>query len=221
MWTAIADDPLVFMTNTKFLQEHNLQPPASWDDLLNPAYKGMLQMADARTSGTAVTRIFSILQVNNRNEDEGLRLHEEAAPEHSGLHQERRRRNGAGRPRAGGRRHLLHRRCAVHQAKGYDVQITFPKEGIGSAAECIGLVKGNKNGAAARKLIDWAASPDMQSLLAPRRSTSCPPIPKVAPDPDLAAVLKGAKIIEIDDRWAGDNRKRIIDRWVAEVLNAG
>src|SRR5712671_8177620 len=40
MWTAIADDPLVFMTNTRFLQEHNLQPPASWDDLLNPAYKG-------------------------------------------------------------------------------------------------------------------------------------------------------------------------------------
>src|SRR5258708_35464206 len=68
-WTAIADDPLVFMTNSKFLQEHNLQPPASWDDLLNPAYKSMLQMADARTSGTAVTRIFSILQVNNRNED--------------------------------------------------------------------------------------------------------------------------------------------------------
>ena len=30
----------------------------------------MLQMADARTSGTAVTRIFSILQVNNRNEDQ-------------------------------------------------------------------------------------------------------------------------------------------------------
>ena len=26
-------------------------------------------MADARTSGTAVTRIFSILQVHNRNED--------------------------------------------------------------------------------------------------------------------------------------------------------
>ncbi len=47
-----------------------------------------------------------------------LRLHEEAAPEHSGLYQERRRRHGAGRPRAGGRRHLLHRRCAVHQAEG-------------------------------------------------------------------------------------------------------
>src|SRR5258708_17949337 len=72
MWTAIADDPLVFMTNSKFLAEHNLQPPASWDDLLNPAYKSMLQMADARTSGTAVTRIFSILQVNNRDEEAGF-----------------------------------------------------------------------------------------------------------------------------------------------------
>ena len=38
-WTAIADDPLVFMTNNKFLKEHNLKPPASWDDLLDPAYK--------------------------------------------------------------------------------------------------------------------------------------------------------------------------------------
>ena len=71
-WTAIADDPLVFMTNTQFLKQHNLQAPASWDDLLNPAYKNMLQMADARTSGTAVTRIFSILQVNNRDEDKAF-----------------------------------------------------------------------------------------------------------------------------------------------------
>src|SRR5207344_3283213 len=59
-WTAIADDPLVFKTN-------NLQPPASWGDLLNPAYKNSLQMADARTSGTAVTRIFSVLEVYDRN----------------------------------------------------------------------------------------------------------------------------------------------------------
>src|SRR5664279_5578388 len=51
-WTAIADDPLVFMTNDKFLKENNLKAPASWDDLLAPPYKNMLQMADARTSGT-------------------------------------------------------------------------------------------------------------------------------------------------------------------------
>src|ERR1044072_9280797 len=71
-WTAIADDPLVFMTNAKFLAENKLQPPASWDDLTHPAYKGMLQMADARTSGTAVTRIFSVLEVNGRDEEKAF-----------------------------------------------------------------------------------------------------------------------------------------------------
>ncbi len=71
-WVAIADDPLVFMSNTKFLKEHGLKSPASWDDLLNPAYKNMIQMADARTSGTAVTRIFSILEVFGRDEDKAF-----------------------------------------------------------------------------------------------------------------------------------------------------
>jgi iron(III) transport system substrate-binding protein len=221
MWTAIADDPLVFMTNTKFLLEHNLQPPASWDDLLNPAYKSMLQMADARTSGTAVTRIFSILQVHNRDEDAAfaymkkLRQNIQAYTKSGG---------GGTVPvglgqAAGGIFFIVD--ALFTKQKGYDVQISFPKEGIGSAAECIAIVKGNKNGGAARKLIDWAASPDMQSLLAPSKINFLPAHPKVAPDPDLAAVLKQAKIIEIDDKWAGDNRKRIVDRWVAEVLNAG
>jgi len=221
MWTAIADDPLVFMTNTKFLQEHNLQPPAAWDDLLNPAYKSMLQMADARTSGTAVTRIFSILQVHNRDEDAAfaymrkLRQNVQAYTKSGG--------GGTvpvGLGQAGGGIFFIVDALFTRQ-KGYDVQISFPKEGIGSAAECIGLVKGNKSGDAARKLIDWATSPEMQSLLAPAKINFLPAHPKVAPDPDLAAVLKQAKIIEIDDRWAGDNRKRIVDRWVAEVLNAG
>jgi len=221
MWTAIADDPLVFMTNTKFLQEHNLKPPASWDDLLNPAYKGLLQMADARTSGTAVTRIFSILQVNNRDEDAAfaymkkLRQNIQAYTKSGG---------GGTVPvglgqAAGGIFFIVD--ALFTRQKGYDVQISFPKEGIGSAAECIALVKGNKNGPAAKKLIDWATSPEMQSLLAPAKINFLPAQSKVDPDPDLAAALKDAKIIEIDDKWAGDNRKRIVDRWVAEVLNAG
>ncbi len=71
-WIAIADDPLVFMSNDKFIKENGLKPPASWNDLLAPAYKNMLQMADARTSGTAVTRIFSVLEVNGRDENKAF-----------------------------------------------------------------------------------------------------------------------------------------------------
>src|SRR3979409_74746 len=166
-WTAIADDPLVFMTNTQFLKQNNLQAPASWDDLLNPAYKNMLQMADARTSGTAVTRIFSILQVNNRNEDAGFAYMKKLRQNIQAYNKT----GGGGTipvglgQAAGGIFFIVD--ALFTKQKGYDVQISFPREGIGSAAECIGLVKGNKSGEAARKLIDWATSPAMQSLLAP------------------------------------------------------
>ena len=39
LWVAMADDPLVFMSNNKFLKDKGLKPPASWEDLLDPAYR--------------------------------------------------------------------------------------------------------------------------------------------------------------------------------------
>ena len=88
------------MTNDKFLKENNLKAPASWNDLLAPPYKNMLQMADARTSGTAVTRIFSVLEVNGRDENKAFAYMKKLRPERAALHEERRRRHAAGRASA-------------------------------------------------------------------------------------------------------------------------
>ena len=219
-WTAIADDPLVFMTNAGFLKTNSLKPPASWDDLLNPAYKDSLQMADARTSGTAVTRIFSVLEVNDRNEDKAfaylkkLRSNVQVYTKSGG---------GGTLPvglgqAAGGIFFIVD--ALETKAKGYDVVISFPKEGIGSSAEAIALIKGAKNPEAAKKLIDFATSAAMQSKLSEYKVNFVPASPDVKTDPALVEVLKGAKIFPIDDAYAGVNRKRIIERWVKEVLPA-
>jgi len=218
-WVAIADDPLVFMSNNKFLKENNLKPPASWEDLLHPAYKNMLQMADARTSGTAVTRIFSILEVNSRDETKAFD------------YLKKKRRNvqlytksggggtlpvGLGQAGAG----IFFIVDALDtKAKGYDVSVSFPKEGIGTAAEAIALIKGAKNPALGKKLIDWAASPAMQLHFAKYKINFVPAHPDVKIEPSLAEVLAGAKIFPIDDVYAGANRKRVVERWVNEVLN--
>jgi iron(III) transport system substrate-binding protein len=219
-WVAIADDPLVFLSNRQFLRENKLEPPRSWEDLLRPEYKGMLQMADARTSGTAVTRIFSILEVNGRDEDKAF------------AYMRKLRRNVQVYTKSGGGGTLP---VGLGQAaagiffivdaietrnKGYDVEISLPREGIGSAAEAIALIKGAKNPEAARKLIDWATSPAMQSLLAPNRINFVPAHPDVATEASLAEVLKRGKVFPIDENYAGANRKRMVDRWIAEVLNA-
>ena len=217
-WTAIADDPLVLMTNQKFLTENKLLPPASWDDLLNPAYKNMLQMADARTSGTAVTRIFSVLEVNGRDEEKAfaylkkLRANVQLYTKSGG---------GGTLPvglgqAAGGIFFIVD--ALDTKAKGYDVVISFPKEGIGTSAEAIALIKGAKNADAGKKLIDWATSPDMQRLFAKHKINFVPAHPDVKTEASLAEVLKGATIFAIDDAYAGANRKRIVERWVAEVL---
>ena len=97
--------------------------------------------------------------------------------------------------------------------------ISFPAEGIGTAAEGIALIKGAKNPAPARKLIDWAASPAMQGLFAKYKINFVPAHPDVQVEASLAAVLKGAKIFPIDADYAGANRKRIVERWISEVLN--
>src|SRR5205814_10689825 len=102
---------------------------------------------------------------------------------------------------------------------GDDVTRSFRHEGISAAAEGIAPIKGAKNPELRKKLIDWATSPAMQALFAKYKINFVPAHPDVALDPSLAAVLKGAKIFPIDADYAGANRKRIVDRWVAEVLN--
>ncbi len=218
-WVAIADDPLVFMTNAKFLAENKLKAPASWDDLLHPAYRNMLQMADARTSGTAVTRIFSVLEVNGRDEGKAFAYMKKLRPN---IQLYTKSGGGGTLPvglgQAGGGIFFIVDALDT-KAKGYDVVISFPKEGIGTAAEAIALVKGAKNAALGRKLIDWASSPDMQNLLAKHKINFLPAHPDVAVEPGLAAVLKDAKVFPIDADYAGANRKRMVERWIAEVLN--
>jgi iron(III) transport system substrate-binding protein len=217
-WVGIADDPLVFMSNKKFLEERKLNPPASWQDLLDPAYKGMIQMADARTSGTAVTRIFSILEVFGRDEDKAfdymkkLRANVQVYTKSGG--------GGTipvGLGQAGAGIFFIVDALKTQQ-EGYDVVVSFPKEGIGTSTEAIALIKGAKNPEAGKKLIDWASSPAMQNLFAKYKINFVPAHPDVKTEPSLAAVLKGANIFPIDIDFAGQNRKRLVDLWVNKVL---
>jgi len=217
-WIGVADDPLVFMFNAKLLKEKNLAAPTSWQDLLHPAFKGQLQMADARTSGTAVTRIFSILEVNGRNEDRAFEYMKKLRDQ---IQVYTKSGGGGTLPvglgqAAGGIFFIVD--ALKTKQEGYDVVISFPREGIGSAVEAVALIKGARNPELGKKLIDWAAGPAMQNLYAARKINFLPAHPDVKTEAGLAALLKEAKIIAIDEAWAGENRKRMVDRWVNEVL---
>ena len=120
-----------------------MKAPESWQDLLDPAYKNSLQMADARTSGTATERIYSLIAVYGVDGafDYQKKLHQNIQ-----LYTK----SGAGGAlpiaqgqAASGIFYLVDALDIVQQ--GYPVVITYPKEGVTFGIEATGIVEGAKN----------------------------------------------------------------------------
>ena len=215
-WVATTQNPLVFISNKEFLKELHLEPPSSWYDLLDPAYKGMIQISDPRTSGTAVERVFSILEVFQRDEERAFTYMKQLRAQVQEY-----TKSGTGvsvKLGQAGAGIVVLAVALEYQQEGFDIVTSFPKEGVGTSIWTISLMKGARNPEAGRKLIDWATSPAMQNLYGKYKLNLLPVHPDVKIEPDLAKLLEGANIFPIDDVFVGENRERITDRWVREVL---
>jgi len=216
-WLGLARDPLVFMTNTNFLRQHNMKPPTSWFDLLNPVYKGQIQFANPQASGTGVARVATLVLLMG---EEKAFEYMKALDKNVAVYTE----HGAGGAipiatgqAATGTFFIVDALDIVD--KGYPVVVTFPKEGTSETVEAIALIKGAKNAELGRKLIDWAVSDKMQSLYAQLRINFLPTSPGAAVPPTVALTLKRAKFIKYDLQWVGENRKRLVDKFVREILS--
>jgi len=217
-FTAVAKNTLVFMSNAKLLQEKGLKPPTSWNDLLDPAYKGQIQTADARTSGTALTRILSIYYAFGRDETKTFDYQKKL---HQNVQVYTKSGGGCTIPAALGQAVV----CIAHmpdameaKKKGYDMVVTFPSEGVAAVIEGVALVKGARNRELATKFIDWTFSKDMQDLLDKHQVYMLPTLPDASIDAGVAALMKEAKLLPVDLEWVGKNRKRLVERWVNEVI---
>lgn len=214
-WTGVAMNPICFMFNRPFLEKNALEPPASWQDLLDPVYHNGLIMADARTSGTAVSRLFSLVLAMGENEafayqkklDENMQQYTKSGA------------GGAlsiGRGQAAGGVFFLVDALEMQQT-GYDIVISYPREGVVYGVEAMGLVKGAKNPELAKRFLDWAASPDMQRLYEREKINLIPTHPEVTlENPSLD--MKNVKLLELDIEWSGNERQRLVERWVNEIV---
>jgi iron(III) transport system substrate-binding protein len=214
-WTGIGIIPLTFLSNAQFLKDKGLNPPASWYDLLDPAYKNSLQMADARTSGTATERIYSLVKV--MGEDDAFAYQKK-------LHQNIQLYTKSG---AGGAMPVATGQAASGvfyivdaldiQQQGYDLVISYPVEGVTYGVEAAGIIKGAKNLEAAKALMDWASSSRLGEVMVSELINYIPTRPDVAvtnPALDMSKV----HLLEADAAWKGENRSAFVERWVEEVI---
>lgn len=214
-WTGIGLIPLCFLTNTDFLKEHNLKAPDSWESLLDPAYKNGLQMADARTSGTATERIYSLIAVYGVDG---------AFDYQKKLHQNIQLYTKSG---AGGALPVAQGQAASGifylvdaldvQQQGYPVIISYPKEGVTYGIEATGMIEGAKNQEEAKKFIDWATSTKLGQFFVDNKINYIPVV-KGVKITNPALDMTNVKLLEVGAEHKGDKRKAYVDRWVNEVI---
>lgn len=214
-WTGIGIIPLVFLTNTKFLADKGLEPPSSWYDLLDPAYKNGLQMADARTSGTATERIYSLVKI--MGEDEAFSYQKKL---HQNIQMYTKSGAGGAMPVATGQAAsgIFYIVDALDiQQQGHPVVISYPKEGVSYGIEAAGILTGAGNLENAKKFMDWVSSKSFAQLLVDKKINYIPTrgdVEVTNPALDLSKV----NLVEVDVTWKGENRKAFVDRWINEVI---
>lgn len=196
--------------NTVEAQKQGLPKPATWKDLLNPIYKGKIVMPNPASSGTGYLDVAAWLQMWGEADAwkymDGL--HQNIAQyTHSGS--KPCRQAGAGEFPIG---LSFEYRAVTTKKSGAPIDVIFPTEGLGWDLESSGIMKSTKKPEAARKLMDWLATPEAMELFA--KNFAVVAVPGIAKPLDFVPADYEARLIKNDFAWSAKNRDKILAEWL-------
>jgi iron(III) transport system substrate-binding protein len=212
----IYSGPLGFGYNTELVAKKKLAVPRSWADLLKPEYKGEIQVANPASSGTAYTMVATLVQL--MGEDKAFD-YMKALHRNIGAYT----RSGTGPIKAVARGETTLSISFVHDGpgeamQGFPVATVTPAEGTGAEIGSMSIVKGARNLEQAKKLYEWALTPQAQQFGAAAKQFQLPsnkatPVDARVPD------FKKIKFIAYDyaKYGASAERKRLIAKWEKDV----
>ena len=208
-WVGIKAWMSGFCINTIECEEMTLPCPESFEDLLNPVYKGHLVMPNPASSGTGFLTVSALLQLKGEKEGWAFldKLHANMA---------RYTHSGSKPCKIAGSGELpigisFAYRGFMQQAKGEPVKTIFPKEGSGWDVEANCLIKKANMNPDAKTFLDWAISPEVMKEYA-----QVYPVTAYAtgvPVPDGFPKDPAAQLITNNFQWAAANRTRILKEW--------
>lgn len=186
-----------------------LKPPVSWFDLLDPAYKGRIVMPHPASSGTGYFHVAAWIQMFGEEAAWRFmdRLHENIASYlHSGSTPCRLA--ATGEYVVG----IAYELAGMNaQQSGAPIDTRIMKEGGGWDMDAAAILKGTKNLAAAKRLIDWAASRKANQLYS--RYVSQVAIAGITSPRPFYPEGVAESMIKNDFAWASENRNRILAEW--------
>ena len=206
-----------FCVNTEILKKNNLPMPTSWQDLLNPVYKGQIVMPNAASSGTGYLHVVSLLQM--KGEEKGWQYLKDLD------------KNMAQYIKSGSRPckmaatgefaiGLSFAFSGVKQImEGYPIKLVIPTEGAGYEVEVSMLMKTSKNKEDSKQFLDWLLTLDAAKLYGERAEMSSVPgakateaILKAGLPADVSTVL-----YKMDFDASSKNKDRIVAEWKQKI----
>jgi len=216
LWTGWYTGIFGFISNTSRLaKDLGGKKPATWDDLLDPAWKQKLILPDPIKTGGGY--IFIATQIFRFNRDEAKamdymkKLHANIlsyGPTSPGVITSVSNGEAAGAPNWS---HDILTEKAKDPTK---IDLTVPKD-TGFEVGAVSIVKGTKNLLGAQAFVDWVLTKeagDLNVKLSNRGSVR----KDVSPAPG-APTLDQVSLVNYDRQWATDNKTRIQKLWQTTV----
>lgn len=208
-WTGFYFGAIGFGNNTSWFEKNKVPFPKTWQDLLKPEFKGQISIAYPYTSGTSFTTLATLVQLMGEDKAYDYWKKLDANIHHYNT-------SGSACITQAGLGEIAigiafsHDILAKGTSKGYPIVGTFPTEGTGYEIGGLGLVKGGPEPELAKKFIDWSLSKRAQDLMQVWFRIPLNPQAEIAKG---ATKSSDVKLINYDDEWAGNNNKRLIDKW--------
>jgi len=208
LWQGVTLLTVAFAVNQKRMQELKLAPPKSWEDLLDPKYKGHIVMSNPSTSGTAYLILAS--HVKRLGEDKAFEYYDKLD---KNLSQVTKSGGAPGRMAAAGETPIgvaLAYEVDVARKQGAPIDIVYPGDGVAWTFEGDALVKGAKNPENAKRFLDWAMSRTAMESYAKWRGTGI-----ARPDVKVAGPkITELRLIPLDFVWAAEQKDRLVKKWL-------
>ena len=212
----IYSGPLGFGYNTELMAKKKLAVPKTWNDLLNPALKGEIQVTNPASSGTAYTMVATLVQL--MGEDKAFEYMKQL---HKNISQYTR--SGTGPIKSVARGETTVSISFVHDGpgekmNGFPVETITPSDGTGAEIGSMSIIKGSRNLEAAKKFYEWALTPAAQEMAAAAKQFQLPSNKNAKNDARIPD-FKKIKFINYDyaKYGASAERRRLIAKWEKEI----
>lgn len=214
-WHAIYTNPLALGVRTDILESRGATVPRSWADLTDEQYRGLIQMPSPQSSGTAYAVILTLREI--MGEDEAFEYMSQLNPNVQTYTQSGTAPSGA--LGVGETPIALQFSPGFLRLvdEGFPVEVVFPSEGVGYEVAAVSILEGAQNLEAAQQLVNWITSAEGQQQLVDNRTYFLPIRSDVTIGEGIPT-LDEITLISYDPAFAAENRERLVDRWVEDVL---